>query len=228
MGPRFLGDYGIVFVLLALVAMLSVLTLDEQHPTGTAAGAELAEDIVRDTQPKGSVLIVVRNTREDAEFADALRTALVEHGRTVLGPFQRDRILGALEKTAQEGTRPDVVAAVHAAGMGPVLDNVRQKHRPLFDQTRLMVPRSYQWPNFIKTTNLLNIINQVAVIAIIAIGMTMVIITGGIDLSVGSLMALSAVLTAALIRDVMGGYEASGPCSSPAWRESERAQSSAF
>src|SRR5207248_2473880 len=48
-------------------------------------------------------------------------------------------------------------------------------------------------------------------IAIIAIGMTMVIITGGIDLSVGSLLALSAVITAILVRDVMGGYAATGP-----------------
>ena len=46
-------------------------------------------------------------------------------------------------------------------------------------------------------------------IAIIAIGMTMVIITGGIDLSVGSLIALSAVLAAMFIRDAAGGVDAS-------------------
>jgi ribose transport system permease protein len=53
--------------------------------------------------------------------------------------------------------------------------------------------------------------NQIAVIAIIAIGMTMVIITGGIDLSVGSLIALSAVVTSRLIRDAAGGESASSP-----------------
>ena len=46
-------------------------------------------------------------------------------------------------------------------------------------------------------------------IAIIAIGMTLVIITGGIDLSVGSLIALSAVVTSRLIRDAAGGESAS-------------------
>jgi ribose transport system permease protein len=46
------------------------------------------------------------------------------------------------------------------------------------------------------------------VIAIVAIGMTMVIITGGIDLSVGSLIALSAVLAAKFIRDFAGGANA--------------------
>jgi ribose transport system permease protein len=47
------------------------------------------------------------------------------------------------------------------------------------------------------------------VIAVIAIGMTMVIITAGIDLSVGSLIALSAVVATLLIRDVAGA-EAAG------------------
>jgi ribose transport system permease protein len=54
-----------------------------------------------------------------------------------------------------------------------------------------------------------NIANQIAVIAILAIGMTMVIITSGIDLSVGSLIAISAIATTLLIRDVFGGTEAS-------------------
>jgi ribose transport system permease protein len=60
----------------------------------------------------------------------------------------------------------------------------------------------------LKSENLLNIANQIAVIAIVAIGMTMVIISGGIDLSVGSLLALSAVLVARFIRDFAGGAEA--------------------
>jgi ribose transport system permease protein len=51
--------------------------------------------------------------------------------------------------------------------------------------------------------------NQIAVIAIMAIGMTMVIITAGIDLSVGSLVALSAVIGAWLIKNVTGGLETS-------------------
>ena len=42
------------------------------------------------------------------------------------------------------------------------------------------------------------------VIAVLAVGMTLVIVTGGIDLSVGSLIALSAVTAALLIRDAAG------------------------
>jgi ribose transport system permease protein len=56
---------------------------------------------------------------------------------------------------------------------------------------------------------LLNIADQIVVIAILAIGMTLVIITGGIDLSVGSLIALGAVGTGLLIRDYAGAQNAS-------------------
>src|SRR5262249_8592045 len=60
----------------------------------------------------------------------------------------------------------------------------------------------------LKSDNLLNVANQIVVIAIVAIGMTMVIIAGGIDLSVGSLIALSAVIATRLIRDVAGAEKA--------------------
>jgi len=51
-------------------------------------------------------------------------------------------------------------------------------------------------PAFLKPTNLLNILRQTSINGIIAIGMTLVILTGGIDLSVGSVLALSAVIAA--------------------------------
>ena len=75
---------------------------------------------------------------------------------------------------------------------------------------RVYKPRSYPWPSFFTRQNLLNVINQNAPVAIIAIGMTMVIITAGIDLSVGSLLALAAVVTAVSIRIGTGGASA-GP-----------------
>ena len=46
---------------------------------------------------------------------------------------------------------------------------------------------------FLSTNNIFNILLQVSVICIISVGMTYVILTGGIDLSVGSIVALSAV-----------------------------------
>ena len=49
-------------------------------------------------------------------------------------------------------------------------------------------------PHFLTTANLLNVLRQVSINAVIACGMTMIIITGGIDLSVGSLVAMASCL----------------------------------
>ena len=48
-------------------------------------------------------------------------------------------------------------------------------------------------PHFLTVPNLLNVAQQTSINAIVAIGMTFVIISGGIDLSVGSIVALSGV-----------------------------------
>ena len=55
-------------------------------------------------------------------------------------------------------------------------------------------------PYFLLPENIFNVLRSMATIAIMAIGMTMVIVTGGIDLSVGSVLAASAMLTARLIQ----------------------------
>jgi ribose transport system permease protein len=49
-------------------------------------------------------------------------------------------------------------------------------------------------PHFLTTANLLNVVEQSAIIGVVAVGMTFVILTGGIDLSVGSIVALAGVL----------------------------------
>lgn len=51
-------------------------------------------------------------------------------------------------------------------------------------------------PNFFTPTNLLNVLRQAAPVLIVAVGMTLVITTAGIDLSVGSMLAVVAVLSA--------------------------------
>jgi len=54
-------------------------------------------------------------------------------------------------------------------------------------------------PHFLTVSNLLNVLEQTAINAIIAAGMTFVIISGGIDLSVGSLVALAGVVLATVL-----------------------------
>jgi ribose transport system permease protein len=56
-------------------------------------------------------------------------------------------------------------------------------------------------PHFLTVSNLLNIAQQTSINAIVAAGMTFVIISGGIDLSVGSIVALSGVVLGTLLQD---------------------------
>jgi ribose/xylose/arabinose/galactoside ABC-type transport system permease subunit len=54
-------------------------------------------------------------------------------------------------------------------------------------------------PRFLTAVNLLNVIRQVSIFGILAIGQTFIILTAGIDLSVGSVLALAVVLVAGVL-----------------------------
>jgi ribose transport system permease protein len=54
-------------------------------------------------------------------------------------------------------------------------------------------------PNFMTPTNIANLFQQAAVVGVVAVGMTFVILTGNIDLSVGSVVALCGMLVAVLL-----------------------------
>ncbi|MFM1334751.1 ribose ABC transporter permease [Yersinia enterocolitica] len=54
-------------------------------------------------------------------------------------------------------------------------------------------------PNFFTLNNMFNILQQTSVNAIMAVGMTLVILTSGIDLSVGSLLALTGAVAASIV-----------------------------
>ncbi|WP_010273400.1 ABC transporter permease [Paenibacillus senegalensis] len=54
---------------------------------------------------------------------------------------------------------------------------------------------------FLTWNNIMNVLRQVSIIGILAVGMTFIILTGGIDLSIGSLMAVSAVIAASVLQN---------------------------
>ena len=61
---------------------------------------------------------------------------------------------------------------------------------------QLIMGGGHRFPTFITPVNLLNILQQVGVPGIVAVGMTIVMISGGIDLSVGMLASLVSIVTA--------------------------------
>lgn len=82
---------------------------------------------------------------------------------------------------------------------GNYMSNMMQKLGPLLGLFILVVIVSVLNPSFLEPLNILNLLRQVAINALIAFGMTFVILTGGIDLSVGSILALSSALMAGMI-----------------------------
>lgn len=75
---------------------------------------------------------------------------------------------------------------------------------PLIGLVILFIILAIFAPNFLTPRNLINILDQVTVLGILALGATAVIITGGIDLSVGAVLALSLMVLGWLSHD--GGW----------------------
>lgn len=85
--------------------------------------------------------------------------------------------------TGSEPSRPSLSARIVSGSGGPLLGLIG-----------LILVFSLTTPGFLTGNNLINIVDQVTVLGILAIGATAVIISGGIDLSVGSVLALSAMV----------------------------------
>lgn len=70
---------------------------------------------------------------------------------------------------------------------------------PLIALILLAAYLSFATPHFLTLSNLINVTRQSAITAILAVGQTLVILTAGIDLSVGAIAALSASVSAVLM-----------------------------
>ena len=202
---RLASDYGMVLVLGLLVALFSALTIADQHPSGSAAAEQVADRVAEKTSADGGVLLITRDTESDRQYAQAISDQLTKQGIEVFGvvhgsPADARKVI---EQTIADGKSIDAIATNDAVGKWPIFDLFEEAGRE-----KLVMPKAYRWPNFLKLDNLIGVANQTAIYAIIAIGMTMVIITAGIDLSVGSLVALASVVGALLIRDLGGGADA--------------------
>ena len=76
---------------------------------------------------------------------------------------------------------------------------ILDKYRSLIALVILVAVVSVLSPSFLTTKNIFNVLRQTSVNAIIAAGMTFVILTGGIDLSVGSILAISGAVCASML-----------------------------
>ncbi len=74
-----------------------------------------------------------------------------------------------------------------------------RKMGPLLGLLLLCAALTLLSDRFLTVNNLLNVTRQVSINAIISVGMTLIILTGGIDLSVGSIVAFCGSITAGLL-----------------------------
>lgn len=79
------------------------------------------------------------------------------------------------------------------------LSSILGKFGALFALLFLILVVSILNPSFLDPANLMNLLRQISINGLIAFGMTFVILTGGIDLSVGSTLALSSALAAGMM-----------------------------
>ena len=200
----FASLYGMLAVLAALCLFFSWSTYHEESPTGQAGVDLLTERIVQEAPKGAAVVLVASGDADGADFSTRLSSSLTKAGYTVNGIVQGDppTVRAELEARAAKGERITWVATTRECRVWPLWDALRSS--PAFAQLKVVAPGSVRRSIFLTASNLRNIADQTSAIAIIAVGMTMVIITGGIDLSVGSLVALSAVLTAWLIQRAGG------------------------
>lgn len=77
--------------------------------------------------------------------------------------------------------------------------NLFQKIAPFIGLILIIIIITAINPSFLSMSNILNVLRQVSINALIAFGMTFVILTGGIDLSVGSILALTGAVTAGMM-----------------------------
>jgi len=202
---RFFSAYGMIVALALLCVYYSVVTMQEQFPNGKEAAVSVAKQLSGSSFD--NVIIVADNSADGLSFVKDSKAMLEGKVKNIIAVNGDPRSLKeALDNC--KGQRLDAILASRQAADWKLFASISDKY-PEFASAQKLSPKSYRYPDFLKKANMMAIADRIVVIAIIAIGMTMVIITGGIDLSVGSFIALSAIISSYLIATFGGGVSAS-------------------
>jgi len=92
----------------------------------------------------------------------------------------------------------DEAGSAHGRLMRARFASFAQRQGALIALIALCVFAAFRYERFLTEENLLNVLRQNSMLGLVALGMTFVILTAGIDLSVGSLMAVAGVVAASL------------------------------
>ena len=150
-----------------------------------------AEDALKDVSGRKAIIAVTdgldnRSTHKEPDVVAGTRSNSLSISTIGLGDATSKAQTGLDEATLQS--------------LAPVVQTLTAQI-PAYRTVRIVTPVSYRWPTFLLADNLRNVANQITVIALIAIGMTFIIITGGFDLSVGSTFAFGGLVVGQLLLD---------------------------
>jgi rhamnose transport system ATP-binding protein len=191
-----------------------VLVLDE--PTAgvdVAAKHEIHNLIVELARQGTAIMLISSELQEVLKLSDRVITM---HEGEVTGEFPRNTPANVVLAAAMEGDEgTESAQAIATATAAPITLRDRISNalahpqiRPLLTSREFIVLVllivgsilfNFTHPTFLSLNNILSILSNVAVVAIISIGMTAVIVTGGIDVSVGSVLALCMLIAAKVI-----------------------------
>jgi ribose transport system permease protein len=206
---RFLSDYGMILGLLGLCIYFSIATITTQYPQGAEAAEQVAGKVLAGYPADAVVIVVGQEGDDDKVFVVETVKALKAGGMTKIEQIVGDardlrKVLD--QKRAADG-KVAAIATTKRVSQWKLMDMLPAKFAAMGD-INVVIPEGATRSNFLQTGNIRNVAERNVVIAIIAIGMTMVIITGGIDLSVGSLIAMSAMTTAYCVVQFAGSWSA--------------------
>ena len=202
------AGYGMLAALIGLCFLFSVMTLQKESASGVGASRAVIKEISSRKLEDGVIIVAGEARRESGEFAERTARLLHERGIENVSPIvgaPRDLKL-ELDRLQAEGRDLKVLIAAGDVSTWGVTTKL-QTNYPEFAMAEVIIPPSRWRSGFLSKSNFVAIASRVVAIAVVAVGMTLVILTGGIDLSVGSLIALSAVIAAWIIRE-LGGDEA--------------------
>jgi ribose transport system ATP-binding protein len=189
-----------------LLARPVVLILDE--PTrGVDVGAKFElHRIILDLADGGAgVLIISSEVEELIGICDRILVMSegALRGEFLRGEFDRERLLqAALPRDATATSAADsAISAQESSGARPksFVANLMLRHAPLLLFACVVAAFGVLAPKFFTAANALNVVVQAAPVGLVSVGMTFVLLTAGVDLSVGAIMFIGAAVAAKLV-----------------------------
>ncbi|MEO0448426.1 MAG: ABC transporter permease, partial [Verrucomicrobiota bacterium] len=208
----FLQHYGMSVVLVILCLFFSVVTIERYAADSPSSAKDMVQRIADlSAEQNQKILIVGAQNTASALLAQRVADLLIAEGRPhqlVLGTPQDLRVV--LEEESANGSELAALAIGGEARKWRLVELIPERF-PSLAEVPIVEPKEGWRSGFLSGSNLIAIVDRIVVIAVIAIGMTLVIITGGIDLSVGSLIALAAVVSTFVMK-ALGGLDAAPWC----------------